>query len=111
MRFFLFKLPKYKRFHFITRYYDPEKEERAQRYERILRAARPERDPEEIKESIRAFYRRRQASSAPPVKTRGLYIGAIAISTLGFLYIGLWAYLFAGIVIAADWWHRRSSNA
>jgi hypothetical protein len=111
MRFFLFKLPKYKRFHFVTRYYDPEKEERAQRYERILRAAAPNTSPEQVKESIRAFYRRRQTSSPSPVKTRGLYISAIAISTLGFLYIGLWAYLFAALVITADWWRRRSSNA
>lgn len=110
MRFFLFRLPRHKQFHFVTRYYEPEQEARQQRYAKLMSHYQAKRSSEDIKASIRAFYARRHLSTNNQTKTQRLYIIAVAVSTLLFFYIGLVAYLFAAAVILSDWWRRRQSK-
>jgi hypothetical protein len=100
----LMRVPKYKRFNFEPRHYDPVKEELKNRTETIKQQLNKETsnetDEDAVKQRIsQAFVRDKRKSSAG---VNGLQLGIvflISVTFIAFLYIGFYAFLITGVII------------
>lgn len=86
-----FKLPKYKRFDFEPRYYDPVKEEVEKRERLIKGAFRREQQAEGAKNRISDAFQKRQRESKKPVMIQaGIVIVLLGIMAYVLMNLEKW---------------------
>ena len=93
----LLRLPKYKRFNYQPRYYDPVKEE-IRRKEEIYGSLGDAGGRFRVRESIADAYKRRTRIERKGNTRQGIFILMFTIVAFGYLYVGSYA-LYALILL------------
>jgi Flp pilus assembly protein TadB len=116
----LLRVPKPRSFEYQPRYYDPQKEEREERFKRILREAEAKKDEsfyadkEAYKGHIaKAFEQgRKQQQGAQVGRTQIVLMLLLVLTVVAYWYLGskgLWL-LLGGVLAVYFWLRRQSSN-
>jgi uncharacterized membrane protein YhaH (DUF805 family) len=100
----LVRVPKYRRFNFEPRHYDPIKEELKNRTERIENELKSSKDVKMDEFAVRqriseAFVRDRNKTGGNLGSTQLFFVALISASFVGFWYIGLPAFIITGVII------------
>ncbi len=96
----LMRVPKYKRFNFEPRHYDPIKEEIKNRTELIQQQLKNEANANDVKQRIsQAFVRDKRKSAGGINKLQLAMVFLMSLTFIGFLYIGFYAFLITGVII------------
>jgi uncharacterized membrane protein YccC len=100
----LMRVPKYKRFNFEPRHYDPLKEEIKNRTETIRQQLNKEHSGEHSEDAVKqrisqAFVRDKRKSSAGVNGLQLAMVFLISVTFVAFLYIGFYAFLITGVII------------
>lgn len=100
----LVRVPKYRRFNFEPRHYDPIKDELKNRTERIRNELKSSENGKIDEFAVRqriseAFVRDRNKTGGSLAGTQLFFVALISASFVGFWYIGLPAFFITGVII------------